>query len=124
MKVGVIGHVLALRHPLQTAEEFAQLDILSGGRFIGGIVRGVPAEYVSSNVDSFTSRERFAESYEIIQKCLTEELFDYEGRFYELKAVSIWPKLLQEPLPIWMPAGSAETIEFAAEHKMPRFPKC
>lgn len=40
MKVGVIGHVLPLRHPIQTAEEFAQLDILSGGRFIGGIVRG------------------------------------------------------------------------------------
>ena len=119
MKVGVIGHVLPLRHPVQTAEEFAQLDILSGGRFIGGIVRGVPAEYVSYNVDSFTSRERFAESYEIIQKCLTEELFDYEGQFYELKAVSIWPKPLQEPLPIWMPAGSAETIEFAAEHKIP-----
>jgi alkanesulfonate monooxygenase SsuD/methylene tetrahydromethanopterin reductase-like flavin-dependent oxidoreductase (luciferase family) len=49
MKVGVIGHVLPLRHPVQTAEEFAQLDVLSGGRFIGGIVRGVPQEYVSFN---------------------------------------------------------------------------
>ena len=47
MKVGVIGHVLPLRHPIQTAEEFAQLDVLSGGRFIGGIVRGVPQEHVS-----------------------------------------------------------------------------
>src|SRR4029453_15410468 len=47
MQVGVIGHVLPLRHPVQTAEEFAQLDVLSGGRFIGGIVRGVPQEYVS-----------------------------------------------------------------------------
>src|SRR6266705_2499098 len=56
MQIGVIGHVLPLRHPVQTAEEFAQLDILSGGRFIGGIVRGVPQEYVSFNVDPFTSR--------------------------------------------------------------------
>ena len=76
LKVGVIGHVLPLRHPIQTAEEFAQLDVLSGGRFIGGIVRGVPQEYVSFNVDPFTSRERFAESYDILTKCLTEELFD------------------------------------------------
>ena len=30
MKVGVIGHVLPLRHPVQTAEEFAQLDVLPG----------------------------------------------------------------------------------------------
>jgi alkanesulfonate monooxygenase SsuD/methylene tetrahydromethanopterin reductase-like flavin-dependent oxidoreductase (luciferase family) len=119
MKVGVIGHVLPLRHPIQTAEEFAQLDILSGGRFIGGIVRGVPQEYVSFNVDPFTSRERFAESYAILQKCLTEELFDYQGKFYNLKAVSVWPRPLQNPLPIWMPAGSAETIEFAAERHIP-----
>lgn len=108
MKVGVIRHVLPLRHPIQTAEEFAQLDILSGGRFIGGIVRGVPQEYVSFNVDPFTSRERFAETYEILHKCLTEELFDYQGKFYNLKAVSVWPRPLQNPFPIWMPAGSRE----------------
>jgi alkanesulfonate monooxygenase SsuD/methylene tetrahydromethanopterin reductase-like flavin-dependent oxidoreductase (luciferase family) len=119
IKVGVIGHVLPLRHPVHTAEEFAQLDVLSGGRFIGGIVRGVPQEYVSYNVDPFTSRERFAESYEILQKCLTEEIFDYEGKFYNLKSVSIWPLPLQKPLPIWMPAGSADTIEFAAERHIP-----
>ena len=119
MKVGVIGHVLPLRHPIQTAEEFAQLDILSGGRFIGGIVRGVPQEYVSFNVDPFTSRERFAETYEILHKCLTEKLFDYQGKFYNLKAVSVWPRPLQNPFPIWMPAGSAETIEFAAERRIP-----
>ena len=86
IKVGVIGHVLPLRHPVQTAEEFAQLDVLSGGRFIGGIVRGVPQEYVSYNVDPFSSRQRFAESYEILKKCLTEEIFDYKGDFYDLKA--------------------------------------
>ena len=119
MKVGVIGHVLPLRHPIQTAEEFAQLDVLSGGRFIGGIVRGVPQEYVSFNVDPFTSRERFAESYEILTKCLTEELFDYQGKFYNLKAVSVWPRPLQNPFPIWMPAGSSETIEFAASGAFP-----
>jgi alkanesulfonate monooxygenase SsuD/methylene tetrahydromethanopterin reductase-like flavin-dependent oxidoreductase (luciferase family) len=119
IKVGVIGHVLPLRHPVHTAEEFAQLDVLSGGRFVGGIVRGVPQEYVSYNVDPFTSRERFAESYEILQKCLTEEIFDFEGKFYNLKSVSIWPLPLQKPLPIWMPAGSADTIEFAAERHIP-----
>ena len=119
MKVGVIGHVLPLRHPVQTAEEFAQLDVLSGGRFIGGIVRGVPQEYVSYNVDPFSSRARFAESYEIVKKCLTEEIFDYQGDFYNLKAVSVWPRPIQDPLPIWMPAGSAETIEFAAGHRLP-----
>ena len=62
MKVGVIGNILPLRHPVQTAEEFAMMDCLSGGRFIAGIVRGVPFEYVSYNIDPFTSRERLTEA--------------------------------------------------------------
>jgi alkanesulfonate monooxygenase SsuD/methylene tetrahydromethanopterin reductase-like flavin-dependent oxidoreductase (luciferase family) len=118
MKVGVIGNILPLRHPVQTAEEFAMMDCLSGGRFIAGIVRGVPFEYVSYNVDPFTSRERMKESYEIIQKCLTEEVFDYEGKYWNLTGVSIWPKPIQQPLPFWMPTGSLETIEFAAERRI------
>ncbi len=118
MKVGVIGNILPLRHPVQTAEEFAMMDCLSGGRFIAGIVRGVPFEYVSYNVDPFTSRERLKESYEIIQKCHTEEVFDYDGKHWKLTGVSIWPKPIQQPLPFWMPTGSLETIEFAAERRI------
>ena len=76
-------------------------------------------ELISYNVDPFTSRERFAESYDIVKRCLSEELFDYEGKFYNLRSVSVWPKPIQNPLPIWMPAGSAETIEFAAERHIP-----
>lgn len=118
MKVGVIGNILPLRHPVQTAEEFAMMDCLSGGRFIAGIVRGVPFEYVSYNVDPFTSRERLKESYDIISKCLNEEIFDYEGKYWKLTGVSIWPKPVQRPVPFWMPTGSVETIEFAAERRI------
>ncbi|MBF6571443.1 MAG: LLM class flavin-dependent oxidoreductase [Candidatus Binataceae bacterium] len=116
MKVGVIGNVIPLRNPIRTAEEFAMLDCLSGGRFIAGIVRGVPQEYVSYNIDPFSSHARQREAYEIIQKCLTEELFDYEGQFWKVTNVSIWPKPIQRPLPFWMPAGSLESIEFAAQN--------
>jgi len=118
MKVGVIGNILPLRHPVQTAEEFAMMDCLSGGRFIGGIVRGVPFEYVSYNVDPFTSSERLRESFDIVRKCLTEELVDYDGKYWKLTGVSIWPKPIQRPLPFWMPTGSLETIEFAAERRI------
>ena len=87
MKVGVIGNILPLRHPVQTAEEFAMMDCLSGGRFIGGIVRGVPFEYVSYNVDPYTSSERLRESFDIVHKCLTEELVDYDGKYWKLTGV-------------------------------------
>lgn len=118
IKVGVIGNVIPLRHPIRTAEEFAMMDCLSGGRFIGGVVRGLPAEYISYNIDPFTSRERVKENFDIIFKALTEEQFDYEGKFYQLTGVSIWPRPMQNPIPFWMPTGSLETIEFCAERRI------
>ncbi len=118
-RIGVIGNIIALRHPLAVAEEFAMLDCLSGGRFIPGMVRGLPAEWVSYNMDPFTARKRFAEAYHIIHRALTQELVDYEGEFWNIARASIWPKPVQNPFPpFWMPAGSLESIRFAAEHRL------
>jgi len=118
-RVGVIGNIIALRHPLAVAEEFAMLDCLSGGRFIPGIVRGLPAEWVSYNMDPFTARKRFSEAYHIIRSALTRELVDYEGEFWNIAHASIWPKPVQNPFPpFWMPAGSLESIRFAAENRL------
>src|SRR2546428_5156373 len=60
MQIGVIGHVLPLRHPVQTAEEFAQLDILSGGRFIGGVGGVGSRGNALSLVDPFTTACRLS----------------------------------------------------------------
>lgn len=118
-RIGVIGNIIALRHPLAVAEEFAMLDCLSGGRFIPGMVRGLPAEWVSYNMDPFTARKRFAEAYHIIHRALTQELVDYEGEFWNIAHASIWPKPVQNPFPpFWMPAGSLESIRFAAENRL------
>lgn len=119
LRVGIVGNVISLRHPIAVAEAFAMLDCLSNGRFMPGVVRGLPAEWVSYNMDPFTSRKRFTEAFEIIQKCLTEELVDYEGEFWNIAKASIWPKPVQNPFPsFWMPAGSIESIRFAAKHRM------
>jgi alkanesulfonate monooxygenase SsuD/methylene tetrahydromethanopterin reductase-like flavin-dependent oxidoreductase (luciferase family) len=118
-RVGVIGNIIALRHPLAVAEEFAMLDCLSGGRFVPGIVRGLPAEWVSYNMDPFSARSRFAEAYQIINRALTQELVDYEGEFWNISHASIWPRPIQNPFPpFWMPAGSLESIRFAAENHL------
>jgi alkanesulfonate monooxygenase SsuD/methylene tetrahydromethanopterin reductase-like flavin-dependent oxidoreductase (luciferase family) len=118
-RVGVIGNIIALRHPLAVAEEFAMLDCLSGGRFIPGIVRGLPAEWVSYNMNPFTARKRFSEAYHIIHRALAGELVDYEGEFWNIAHASIWPRPVQNPFPpFWMPAGSLESIRFAAENRL------
>jgi alkanesulfonate monooxygenase SsuD/methylene tetrahydromethanopterin reductase-like flavin-dependent oxidoreductase (luciferase family) len=63
--------------------------------------------------------KRFEEPYRIIYRALTQELVDYEGEFWNISRVSIWPKPIQDPFPpFWMPAGSLESIRFAAENRL------
>jgi alkanesulfonate monooxygenase SsuD/methylene tetrahydromethanopterin reductase-like flavin-dependent oxidoreductase (luciferase family) len=70
------------------------------------------------NVPLAESRARFEEAYEIITRAWTEEVFSYEGKFWQYKDVALWPRPVQRPHPpIWIPVtGSKESIEFAAKH--------
>src|SRR5215469_636509 len=51
-KIAVIGNALPLYNPpLRVAEEFAMLDVLSGGRLVAGMVVGGGPEYYSYRVN-------------------------------------------------------------------------
>src|SRR4029079_15796267 len=61
-KIAVIGNALPLYNPpLGVAEEFAVLDVMSGGRLVAGMVVGGGPEYFTYNLDPTKARERFAE---------------------------------------------------------------
>jgi len=122
IKLALFGNAIPLRgQPLRVAEEIAMIDVLSGGRVISGFVRGIPTEYVAYNISPSESRQRFQEAWEFIVKAWTEqEPFDWEGKFWKYKNVSMWPRPIQKPHPpLWMPAESAESIEFAATKRVP-----
>src|SRR6184192_1886143 len=54
-KIAVIGNALPLYNPpLRVAEEFAMLDVLSGGRLVAGMVVGGGPEYFTYGVDPTT----------------------------------------------------------------------
>ncbi len=122
-KIAILGNGIALRdNPLRVAEEIAMLDVMSGGRIISGFVRGIGAEYHSLNIDPTTSRERFFEAHDLIVKAWTDPgPFAWDGEHYNYRYVNVWPRPLQKPHPpIFVPSqGSAETLEWAAEHKYP-----
>jgi alkanesulfonate monooxygenase SsuD/methylene tetrahydromethanopterin reductase-like flavin-dependent oxidoreductase (luciferase family) len=92
---------------------------MSGGRLIAGFMRGIPHEYVAYNISPDESWERLAEAYELIIKCWTErEPFGWEGKYYQYRAVSIWPRPYQQPHPrILMSASNPESAKFAAERR-------
>src|SRR6478672_13718543 len=76
MKIGLAVQVLPLCHPLRLAEEAATVDQISNGRLIFGVGRsGVARTYEAYGVPYDESRERFAETLEIVKRAWTEERF-------------------------------------------------
>jgi alkanesulfonate monooxygenase SsuD/methylene tetrahydromethanopterin reductase-like flavin-dependent oxidoreductase (luciferase family) len=120
-KIAVIGNALPLYHPpLRVAEEFAMLDVLSGGRLVAGMVVGGGPEYFAYCVDPTTAREKFREALELILKAWTQPgPFLWDSKHYHFRYVNPWPVPLQKPHPpIWIPGvGSSETIEFVAQRR-------
>jgi alkanesulfonate monooxygenase SsuD/methylene tetrahydromethanopterin reductase-like flavin-dependent oxidoreductase (luciferase family) len=121
MKIGVLGNILPLRsHPVRVAEEYAMLDCMTGGRFIAGFVRGIPAEYLWYNVKPDESRGRFEEAYELIITAWTQPVWSYHGKFFQLENCAIWPRPLQQPHPpVWVAARSAESIQWCVKRRIP-----
>src|SRR6476661_6064062 len=80
MKMGIAVQVLPLCHPLRLAEEAATVDQLSHGRLIFGVGRsGVVRTYEDYGISYAESRERFAETLEVLKLAWTEPRFSYEG---------------------------------------------
>ncbi|MFI5001335.1 MAG: LLM class flavin-dependent oxidoreductase [Reyranellales bacterium] len=111
MKIGTAVQVLPLCHPLRLAEEIATVDQLSQGRLIFGVGRsGFAHTYKTYGVDYGESRERFAETLEIVKRAFTEERFSHKGKYYAYDNVRLSPKPLQTPWPeIRIAAASPDT---------------
>jgi alkanesulfonate monooxygenase SsuD/methylene tetrahydromethanopterin reductase-like flavin-dependent oxidoreductase (luciferase family) len=112
LKIGTGVQVLPLCHPLRIAEEAATVDQISEGRLIFGVGRsGFPRTYEAYGVPYGESRERFAETLDILKRAWTEDSFSYSGRFYQFDNVRLSPKPFQKPWPeIRIAANSPDTF--------------
>ncbi|MCW5772900.1 MAG: LLM class flavin-dependent oxidoreductase [Rhodospirillaceae bacterium] len=119
-KIALLGPTIPILNPVRVAEEFAMLDAMTGGRVIAGMMRGTPNEYVTYNVNPAESRGRFEEALQVIRRAWVEpQPFGWEGRFYQYRTISIWPRPVQVPHPpIYMSGSSPESAEFAARQKV------
>src|SRR5579884_3702077 len=78
IKLGTAISIVPLRHPLQTAEDYAMMDAISGGRLEFGVGRGnTPLDYTLYGVDQSDTRSRFEEAMEVIEKAWTQERFTH-----------------------------------------------
>ena len=116
----VLGNSIALYNPpLRVAEEFAMLDVISGGRLLAGFPVGTSMDtnYAYGTVPGVT-REMYAEAHDLIMRAWqADEPFPFNGRYTKLRYVNCWPKPIQNPPPVFIPGGgSLETYDFCLDH--------
>jgi alkanesulfonate monooxygenase SsuD/methylene tetrahydromethanopterin reductase-like flavin-dependent oxidoreductase (luciferase family) len=120
IKVAVLGPIVSQSNPVQVAENLAMLDNLMPDRLVVGLLRGTTGEYLSYGLNPTEARERTTEGMELILKAWTEpQPFGWQGRHFQFRTVSVWPRPLQQPHPPTYALGaSRESCEFAARHHL------
>jgi alkanesulfonate monooxygenase SsuD/methylene tetrahydromethanopterin reductase-like flavin-dependent oxidoreductase (luciferase family) len=113
MRLGTGVHILPAHDPIRLAEEAGMLDVVSGGRLEVGLGRG----NFQFELDRFTtppneSVPRFDEHLCVFTKAIRANSFTHDGRWTKMrKSSTLYPRPIQDPLPIWIGATSPGTVE-------------
>ncbi|HEX9821077.1 MAG TPA: LLM class flavin-dependent oxidoreductase [Methylomirabilota bacterium] len=105
-----------VRDPIVFAYQWATLDLLSGGRMLLAACTGIVAGGASARegahwgVADRERPDRLAENIEICRRLWSEDRVTFKGRFRSFEDVTIQPKPVQRPCPVWIasnprPAG-------------------
>jgi probable F420-dependent oxidoreductase len=115
IKLGTAVLLPALRHPVQVAYQVATLDIISGGRVILGCGIGPPDsakcehEFETMGVPYRKRMFYMQEHMTLMRRLWSEDNVTFQGRYYQCENVTLEPKPIQRPIPIWISAKTAET---------------
>src|SRR5271163_1007174 len=108
--------VLPLHHPIRVAEQWASLDLLSGGRVDFATGRGFDRnEYVPFNANFDDNAAVFAEGLECVEALWAGKgPVTHHGTYYQFDDIAITPQPVQRPIPINVASFSHPTIDLAA----------
>lgn len=111
IRIGVAVSVLPLHNPLFVAEDYAMLDVLSGGRLDFGVGRGsVAAEYQQLKVPEDTSPTVMEEATDLILVAWRGQPFSFEGEHFNYHGITLLPTPVQRPHPpVWVGASRSHS---------------
>jgi alkanesulfonate monooxygenase SsuD/methylene tetrahydromethanopterin reductase-like flavin-dependent oxidoreductase (luciferase family) len=118
LRLGTAVLVLPWHNPVLLAEQAATLDLLSGGRLDFGVGKGYRHnEFAGFCVPIEEADARFNECLDVIVKSWTsKQRFSHHGRYWNFDNIIVEPPTAQKPHPpMWMGAGSRESIRQVAE---------
>lgn len=108
--------LLPLHKPLDIAEQFATLDVMSKGRIILSVALGYrEVEFKAFGTTQSERVLRMEENLIAIRRLWTEDKVTMKGSHFELDEVSLGMRPVQKPHPpIWMGANADPAIRRAA----------
>ena len=111
--------VLALpwHNPVLLAEQVATVDLISGGRLDLGIGKGYRnSEFTGFGIPPEQAQHRFDEAIAVMRRSwASPERFSHTGTYWQFDDIVVEPKPAQTPHPpLWMAAGSDESVHRAA----------
>jgi len=99
-----------LRNALTLAYQWASLDLMSNGRTVFVACQGQPEagggdfgrEFTAFGVEPSSRMRRMEEAIEIMRLTSSREHVDYEGQYNRFRDITILPRPVQQPIPIWV----------------------
>ena len=114
--------MLSSDDPVRVFQQFATLDLLSGGRAEimagrGSFIESFPL--FGQDLDDYD--ELFAEKLELLLRVREAERVTWSGRHRPpLDDVGVYPRPQQDPLPVWVAVGGTpQSVVRAAAHGLP-----
>ncbi len=117
--LGAAISVLPFHNPLEVAESYAMVDVISNGRLEFGVGKGSEAiEYKRAGVLQAEAAVRMKEATEIIRQAWSDEPVNFCGEFFQYENISVLPKPVQRPHPrIWLGASrSDDSFRWAGQY--------
>jgi len=118
LRLGTAVVVLPWHNPVLLAEQAATIDLMSNGRLEFGVGKGYRhSEFASFCIPMAEADDRFEEGLGLVLKSWTsEQRFSHHGKYWRFENIVVEPPTAQKPHPpIWMAAGSPDSIRRVAE---------
>jgi len=119
LRVGPMGYVVPLYHPLRLAEEIAIVDQMLGGRLELGLVPGINADYFRPfGVDYDLRKSPTLEFVDYLRAAFGDaQPFSFHGDVHHTDKAELSVLPFQRPHPqLWMMSRDPQTLEFCARN--------
>ena len=117
MRVGPMGYIVPLYHPLRLAEEIAIVDQILGGRMELGLVPGINPDYFRPfGLDYGHRKSPTLEFVDYLQAAYGEtQPFSFHGSDFHTDSAQLSVQPVQHPHPpLWMMTRDPQTLDFCA----------